>query len=258
MAVSFYKMFGFPTGVGALVVREDFLRVLNRPWFAGGTVDVVQVPGALVTMAEDLREQFEDGTINYLSLPAISHGLRFLETYLPFLPLRLSALTHCLTSTLLDLQHDTTKKPVVRILSQLPSRRLKSIGEQSDTGSTVSLLFLDADGKLLPNSFIEFAAARRNISLRTGCVCNPGGAAAILGLQGDMALLEPGVTLKDFETHVGHELGVVRISLGLASSFADVWKVLKFTMAIATRSERHKLMDEWKTYKKENLKSASH
>ncbi len=52
---------------------------------------------------------------------------------------------------------------------------------------------------MLPNSFIEFAAARRNISLRTGCVCNPGGAAAILGLQGDMALLEPGVTLKDFE-----------------------------------------------------------
>ena len=61
MAVSFYKMFGFPTGVGALVVREDFLRILNRPWFAGGTVDVVQVPGMLVTMADDVREQFEVG-----------------------------------------------------------------------------------------------------------------------------------------------------------------------------------------------------
>lgn len=59
MAVSFYKMFGFPTGVGALVVKEDFLRSLQRPWFAGGTVDVVQVPGSLVTMAGDLVEQFE-------------------------------------------------------------------------------------------------------------------------------------------------------------------------------------------------------
>lgn len=59
MAVSFYKMFGFPTGVGALVVKEDFLRTLQRPWFAGGTVDVVQVPGSLVTMAGDLVEQFE-------------------------------------------------------------------------------------------------------------------------------------------------------------------------------------------------------
>ena len=36
MAVSFYKMFGFPTGVGALVVKEDFLRSLQRPWFAVG------------------------------------------------------------------------------------------------------------------------------------------------------------------------------------------------------------------------------
>lgn len=59
MAVSFYKMFGFPTGVGALVVKEEFLSSLQRPWFAGGTVDVVQVPGSIVTMADDVREQFE-------------------------------------------------------------------------------------------------------------------------------------------------------------------------------------------------------
>lgn len=62
MAVSFYKMFGFPTGVGALVVKEEFLSSLQRPWFAGGTVDVVQVPGSIVTMAEDVREQFEVST----------------------------------------------------------------------------------------------------------------------------------------------------------------------------------------------------
>jgi molybdenum cofactor sulfurtransferase len=37
MAVSFYKMFGYPTGVGALVVKKSFLAKLQRPWFAGGT-----------------------------------------------------------------------------------------------------------------------------------------------------------------------------------------------------------------------------
>lgn len=62
MAVSFYKMFGFPTGIGALVVKKSFLKELRRPWFAGGTVDVVQVPGTLVTMAKDIREQFEVGS----------------------------------------------------------------------------------------------------------------------------------------------------------------------------------------------------
>lgn len=61
MAVSFYKMFGYPTGVGALVVKKSFLAQLQRPWFAGGTVDVVQVPGNIVTRAHLPHEQFEVG-----------------------------------------------------------------------------------------------------------------------------------------------------------------------------------------------------
>lgn len=59
MAISFYKMFGFPTGVGALIAKESFLAELDRPWFAGGTVDVVQAPGNLHTMTAELHEQFE-------------------------------------------------------------------------------------------------------------------------------------------------------------------------------------------------------
>jgi hypothetical protein len=59
MAISFYKMFGFPTGVGALVVKESFLRLLKRPWFAGGNVDVVQVPGSIVTRVQTMHQQFE-------------------------------------------------------------------------------------------------------------------------------------------------------------------------------------------------------
>jgi hypothetical protein len=83
----------------------------------------------------------QDGTINYLTLPAVTDGLRFLTAYLTFLPLRLSCLMHFLTTTLAQLRHDTTKRPVVKILSRLPDRRLRSVGEQADTGSTVSLLF---------------------------------------------------------------------------------------------------------------------
>lgn len=59
MAVSFYKMFGFPTGIGCLVAKKSFLRQLKRPWFAGGTVEVVQVPGIGFTSAQQICEQFE-------------------------------------------------------------------------------------------------------------------------------------------------------------------------------------------------------
>lgn len=61
-----------------------------------------------------------------------------------------------------------------------------------------------------------------------------------------MERLYEGVTLRDFEQRVGHELGVVRISLGLASNFTDVWRVLEFARSIATQDELLKLWREWK------------
>ncbi|KJA28786.1 hypothetical protein HYPSUDRAFT_128646 [Hypholoma sublateritium FD-334 SS-4] len=249
MAISFYKMFGYPTGVGALIVKKSFLEQLKRPWFAGGTVDVVQVPGNIVTKAKLPHEQFEDGTINYVQLPAITNGLRFLSAYLPFLPLRLSSLLMYLTSSLSQLRHETSGRPVVQILSRIPTRRLRSVGEQADTGSILALLFFDASGALIPNSFIEFAATTQNISLRTGCMCNPGGAAAILGIEEDMRRLYPGVTLADFEDKMGRELGVVRISLGLASNFQDVWRVIKFAESIAQEKPLQTMWDQWTKFK---------
>lgn len=98
---------------------------------------------------------------------------------------------------------------------------------------------------MIPNSFIEQAATMQSISLRTGCMCNPGGAAALLGVQDDMTHLYPGVTLKDFEQIVGRELGVVRISLGLVSSFQDVWKVIRFAATIGNEQSRQVLWDRW-------------
>jgi len=43
VAVSFYKMFGYPTGLGALLVRnKTAAAVLRRKkYFGGGTVEVV-------------------------------------------------------------------------------------------------------------------------------------------------------------------------------------------------------------------------
>lgn len=68
MAISFYKMFGFPTGVGALIVKTSFLGHLRRPWFSGGSVNVVQVPGSLVTMSTHPHERFEVWLARHLSL----------------------------------------------------------------------------------------------------------------------------------------------------------------------------------------------
>ena len=99
---------------------------------------------------------------------------------------------------------------------------------------------------MIPNSFIEYAATQQRISLRTGCVCNPGGAATLLGIQDHMNLLSTNVTLKEFECRVGRELGVVRISLGLVSSFADIRKFLQFAASIGHTESREKMWIDWK------------
>jgi selenocysteine lyase/cysteine desulfurase len=58
IAISFYKMFGYPTGVGALIVKKSLLAKLKKPWFSGGTVEIVGIPHG-VTESEVPYERFE-------------------------------------------------------------------------------------------------------------------------------------------------------------------------------------------------------
>jgi selenocysteine lyase/cysteine desulfurase len=77
VALSFYKMFGWPTGVGALIARRDALANLERPWFSGGTIVAAFVQREWYQSAPGAAH-FEDGTVNFLNLPAVEIGLRLL------------------------------------------------------------------------------------------------------------------------------------------------------------------------------------
>ena len=57
-------------------------------------------------------------------------------------------------------------------------------------------------------------------------MCNPGGATALLGLAPFMASLREGASLAALEEAAGRELGVIRVSFGLVSNFADAWAVV--------------------------------
>src|SRR5581483_9163162 len=78
VCLSFYKMFGWPTGVGALIARSDALAKLARPWFSGGTIVAAFVQRDWHQSAPG-PAHFEDGTVNFLGLPAVEIGLRYLE-----------------------------------------------------------------------------------------------------------------------------------------------------------------------------------
>ncbi|WP_267470370.1 aminotransferase class V-fold PLP-dependent enzyme [Nocardia beijingensis] len=76
--VSWYKLFGYPTGVGCLIAREEALARMRRPWFAGGTVTAASVLGDWHVPTDD-ESAYEDGTLNFLSIPDVTFGIGWLN-----------------------------------------------------------------------------------------------------------------------------------------------------------------------------------
>ncbi|KAK9807840.1 hypothetical protein WJX72_011013 [[Myrmecia] bisecta] len=124
VACSFYKMFGWPTGVGCLLARPEALALLaGRPWYAGGTVEMVFPQTSRYVMhPEASNMRFEDGTINYLSLPAVTIGLKYLEGLgMEAIGGRVTCLTAWLLDQLRHLRHGNGA-PLVRLPSKVRAK----------------------------------------------------------------------------------------------------------------------------------------
>lgn len=221
--ISFYKMFGFPTGVGCLIAKKSVLHKLHRPWFSGGTIEIASVQGDKYSFAEGARA-FEDGTIDYLLLPAIEIGLKHLNAIgVQAVHTRVTILTSWLLTNILMLRH-SNGSPVVEVYGP---RNVEN------RGGTIALNFHDPDGKTFNFHFIETTAGEFNISLRTGCFCNPGAGEIAFGLtKKDMTECFDHEERASFEQCIlnvkGKTAGAVRISLGLMTNFSDVYRFLQF------------------------------
>jgi selenocysteine lyase/cysteine desulfurase len=224
--LSFYKLFGYPTGVGALIARREALSRLRRPWFAGGTITVASVQGDKYYLAEG-PAAFEDGTLDYLNIPAVEIGLRHIASIgYDLIHERVRCLTGWLLEQLSALKHGSGV-PLVRVYGPLTAER---------RGGAVTVNFYDRDDRPTDIRKVEKAASRRGISLRTGCFCNPGAgeiALQISKMELAACFAQPGhtqrLTYDDFRTCIdGKASGAVRVSLGLVSNYADVQAFLEF------------------------------
>ncbi len=222
--LSFYKMFGYPTGIGALIARREALKKLRRPWFAGGTITVASVQGDKHYLAE-APAAFEDGTLDYLNIPAVEIGLKHLESIgMDLIHERVRCLTGWLLDNLSTLKH-STGVPLARIYGPLTTEA---------RGGAVAVNFFDRENQPIDIRAVERAANERNISLRTGCFCNPGAgeiALQISKMELAACFSQPGhiqrLTYDDFRTCIDDKAsGAVRISVGMVSNFEDVQAAL--------------------------------
>lgn len=224
VVMSFYKMFGYPTGVGALLARWPALSKLRRPWFAGGTISMASVGADRHSLAEGAAA-FEEGTVNFTSLPAVDIGLDFLEEVgLDAIHERVGALTGRLLEGLLGLRH-ASGAPLVTVYGPVSTEA---------RGGTVTFNLQGGRGEPIDHRLIELRAAERRISLRTGCFCNPGAGEMAMGISADEMqscfLRAPGrLTYDEFRRCIdGKSTGAVRVSLGIASTAGDVDALLEF------------------------------
>jgi molybdenum cofactor sulfurtransferase len=228
--LSFYKIFGYPTGTGCLLVRKTAVHKLQRPWYAGGTITFSSVV-AFDHYLTPGPAGFEDGTVNYLSIPAVEIGLKFIQSIgIDLIHTRVMCLTGWLIDQLLSLRH-SNGKPVIRLYGP-PNTYMR--------GGTVQVNFFDPDGRLFDCNDVERLANEERISLRAGCHCNPGAREVALGFTRE--ILAPCFRDKDHLTfeqflHVidGKTTGALRASIGLVTTFTDVYKYLQFAETFSDR-----------------------
>lgn len=226
--LSFYKIFGYPTGVGALLARHQALAKLRRPWYAGGNITFSSVQAAEKPGGGFYRTPgsagFEDGTLNYLSIPAVDVGLRHITAIgLDTIHARVMCLTGWLLDALTDLRH-SNGNPIVRIYGPRGTKM---------RGATIALNVFDAADALIDSNVVEQHANAAGISLRAGCHCNPGAREIALGYsEADMAASFRDKDQLSYDQFVqvisGKTTGAARASLGLATTFADVYRLREF------------------------------
>jgi molybdenum cofactor sulfurtransferase len=232
VCLSLYKMIGYPTGLGALIARRDALRTLQRPWFAGGTVDFASVMTDRMQLKAG-AEAFEDGTINFLAVSAVPLGLGLLERLgMARINTHVSRITQQLIEGLAALRH-SNGAPVIELYGPRTAHA---------RGGTVAFNVRGPDGRIVDFESVIDAAAALNISVRGGCFCNPGASEHAFGFtaqQIDRALAQVSASFSypALRRCLGDRpVGAVRASLGYASTERDVLALLAFLSSFPTNT----------------------
>ncbi|UCM86958.1 aminotransferase class V-fold PLP-dependent enzyme [Streptomyces marincola] len=229
VVLSWYKITGYPSGVGCLVARREALARLRRPWFAGGTV-LASSARTDWHLPAPAPEGFEDGTPPFLLLPDVTAAVAWYRAVgRPAFAGHAAALTRRLLDGLARLAHP----------GGAPAAVVLGPPADADRGPVVAFNLLRADGSVLDERLCLDAASAAGIDVRSGCFCNPGVAEAVNGMT-------PGVVRDALARGAPEDVdaylrllrvpaqGAVRASPGAAANAADVDRLLAVCAEVAS------------------------
>lgn len=222
-ALSFYKIFGFPD-LGALIIRKTAAGILEkRKFFGGGTVDMVLAQGTpWHAKKSTIHERLEDGTLPFHNIIALdsafsTHARLFgsmsnVSSHTRYLAKRLH-------SRLTAMTHFNGEK--VCHLYKSPETDFDNLTQ----GPIVAFNIRNSSGAWVGKSEVERLANVKNIQIRSGSHCNPGGTAANLGWTGPDLIRNFSAGLRcgdDHDVMDGKPTGILRVSLGAITNIRDI------------------------------------
>ncbi|QSZ32359.1 hypothetical protein DSL72_001933 [Monilinia vaccinii-corymbosi] len=233
--LSFYKIFGFPD-LGALIVRRKSAHILTwRKYFGGGTVSSLTVLHEASYHRKDatIHDGLEDGTLPFHSIMALGCAIdvhRDLYGSMENISKHTMLLTRRLYEGLSNLRHSNSR-PVCEIYHDATNGHPYT--DATTQGATIAFNILRPDGSYVSYSTVEQLANRKDIYVRAGGLCNPGGIASYLKVAPwhfKRAWSAGHRCSESDNTEIinGKPTGVVRASLGAMSILSDVDRFLAF------------------------------
>uniref|UniRef100_A0AAR5NXF8 Molybdenum cofactor sulfurase n=1 Tax=Dendroctonus ponderosae TaxID=77166 RepID=A0AAR5NXF8_DENPD len=181
ISISFYKIFGYPTGLGALLVKRSSENALTKTYFGGGTVLMALSAQNVMIPKPIIYEQFEDGTISFLSISSLRHGFDILQT-LNLTPDLISLHTFNVAkytfANLMEMHHSNG----TAVAELYHDTKFESVKTQ---GSIINFNLKRPNGNYVGYSEVLHFANLNGVHLRTGCFCNPGACQKYLKLDPD-------------------------------------------------------------------------
>ncbi|KAK2961348.1 Molybdenum cofactor sulfurase [Blattamonas nauphoetae] len=262
VTISFYKMFGYPSGLGALIAKNSAANILHKSFFSGGTVSLSIADDDFIQWMPEMCSRFEDGTLPFLNIAALKYGFdALLSTQSDEWPTNggdpswedvkktmdgITAHTFALQDyfyrELSSATHENGK-PMAEFYGHHDRHNIR------EQGPILNFNMLDASGKYFGFFEISALAAKKGLNIRTGCSCNPGACYDYLNV--------PTTLIKDTVAHIhhnscgerldivsGHPIGSIRVSLGYLTTFEDVEKLKTFFIDTLRNKTDQQFLDE--------------
>ncbi|KAF9160368.1 hypothetical protein DFQ26_005568 [Actinomortierella ambigua] len=236
MVVSFYKMFGFPTGLGALIVKTEHKDLLHKHYFGGGTITMMTWDSPWHVLHDTLHGRFEEGTLNFLDIIALDHAFESVNelygSYANISP-HVSSLQRLLYNGLRQLKHWNGTPLCTIYIEHAPGDGEDSslVGNPAEYGPIVNFNLKQSNGKWIGYAHVERLARMKDIHLRVGGFCNPGSMQRWLEYSADdvKEMFEAGhVCSGDTDILNEKPTGSIRVSMGAMSTAEDVLNLLDF------------------------------